>query len=286
MLAEGATSDYSGKTVLVTGGTSGIGGATAKAFAAAGAAVVITGRNAARAAGVIDSAADASGPITFLEADLRKPETADRLVAESLERLGRLDVLVNNAGVLHRYGTLETTPAQWHETMAVNLNAVFFLSRAAARVMKSQGGGAMVNVSSELGRFADSGTVSYCVTKAAVVQLTRALALDLASFGIRVNAVAPGETHTAMLESAVRKRGYTIAQGLARFAGRVPLNRVADPDEIADVIVFLASDDASYITGATLSADGGTSAAGPGGAAEDPSEDRPEDRPEDRKEEA
>jgi NAD(P)-dependent dehydrogenase (short-subunit alcohol dehydrogenase family) len=271
--AEGATMDFTGKTVLVTGGTSGIGAATAKAFAGAGAAVLFTGRDAGRAAGVIASAADATGEIAFVEADLREPGIAERLVAESLERLGRLDVLVNNAGVLHRYGTLETTPAQWHETMAVNLNAVFFLSRAAAKAMKAQGGGAIVNVSSELGRFADAGTVSYCVTKAAVVQLTRALALDLAAFGIRVNAVAPGETHTAMLESAVRKRGYTVAEGLARFAGRVPLNRVADPDEIADAILFLASDDASYVTGATLSADGGTSAAGPGGATEDRKEE-------------
>ncbi|MDP6603357.1 MAG: SDR family oxidoreductase [Rhodospirillales bacterium] len=265
--------DFSGKAVLVTGGTSGIGAATAKAFAGAGAAVVITGRNSGRAADVIASAADASGEITFLEADLREPGIAENVVADSLERLGRLDVLVNNAGVLHRFGTLETTPEQWHETMAVNLNAVFFLSRAAAQQMKEQGEGTIVNVSSELGRFADVGTVSYCVTKAAIVQLTRALALDLAGFGIRVNAVAPGETHTAMLESAVRKRGYTIDQGLARFAGRVPLGRVANPDEIADVILFLASDDASYITGATLSADGGTSAAGPGGAAEDPKEE-------------
>ena len=265
--------DFTGKAVLVTGGTSGIGAATALAFAGAGAAVLFSGRDAGRAAGVIASAADATGPIAFIEADLREPGIAERLVAETLERLGRLDVLVNNAGVLHRYGTLETTPAQWHETMAVNLNAVFFLSRAAAKAMKAQGGGAIVNVSSELGRFADAGTVSYCVTKAAVVQLTRALALDLAAFGIRVNAIAPGETHTAMLESAVRKRGYTVAEGLARFAGRVPLNRVADPDEIADAILFLASDDASYVTGATLSADGGTSAAGPGGATEDRKEE-------------
>lgn len=261
--------DFSDKIILVSGGTSGIGAATARAFAREGATVVINGRDAERAASVTEDAVGLYGKIIFIRADLRKSGSAESVVRGTFNRFGSIDVLVNNAGILHRCGTLDTKPEQWHETMDLNLNAAFFMSRAAARLMKESGGGAIVNVSSELGLFADAGTVSYCVSKAAMLQMTRAFALDLAPYGIRVNAVAPGETRTAMLTSALRSRGYNLEKGLSRLAMRVPLNRVAMPCEIAEVILFLASQDASYITGATLSADGGTSAAGPGGVNDD-----------------
>ena len=142
---------FDGRCVLVTGATSGIGAATAKAFAAEGASVVISGRNAERAAGVIAEAGETPAAIVFIAADLRDESAYETLIADATDRLGRLDVLVNNAGILHRAGSLETTPEQWAEAMSVNVNAPFFLSRAAARGMKAQGGGAIVNVSSELG---------------------------------------------------------------------------------------------------------------------------------------
>ena len=258
--------NFTGKTALVTGATSGIGAAIAAAFARAGATVMVTGRDAKRGQTVVrDINAAGGGQADFLAADLTSPSAAaDHAVAATVKRFGRLDILVNNAGAMHRVGTLDTTDAQWGETMAVNLHAVFFLTRAAGRVMKDQRSGAIVNVASELGLFADAGITAYCVSKAAVVSLTRSTALDLVEWGIRVNCIAPGETRTAMMESGIRQRGMTLEQGIARFAGRVPMKRIGEPDEIARSVLFLASDDASYITGTTLSADGGTSAAGPG----------------------
>ena len=147
--------------------------------------------------------------------------------------------------------------------------APFFLSRAAARGMKAQGGGAIVNVSSELGLYADAGTTSYCTTKGALVQLTRAMALDFAAEKIRINCVCPGRTLTPLLVGAMTQWGVSLEEGLARRREWMPMKRIAEADEIARVILFLASDDASFVTGATLSADGGTSIAGPGGAASD-----------------
>ena len=261
---------FQNKAVVVTGATSGIGAATALAFAEEGARVMVTGRSEARGQETVSKCqADGSPDSFFLQADLREPAECRRVIDEAAARFGRIDVLVNNAGMLHRVGSLETSDEQWLETMATNVNAVFFLSRAAARLMKDLGGGAIVNISSELGKFADSGTVSYCTSKAAVIQITKAMALDFAQDNVRINAICPGEVHTAMLESAVVKRGMTIEQGLARLGGRVPIKRVGRPQEIASCILFLASDDASFVTGAALSADGGTTAAGPGGAAED-----------------
>ena len=260
---------FDGRCVLVTGATSGIGAATAKAFAAEGASVVISGRNAERAAGVIAEAGETPAAIVFIAADLRDESAYETLIADATDRLGRLDVLVNNAGILHRAGSLETTPEQWAEAMAVNVNAPFFLSRAAARGMKAQGGGAIVNVSSELGLYADAGTTSYCASKGALVQLTRAMALDFAAEKIRINCVCPGRTLTPLLVGAMTQWGVSLEEGLARRREWMPMKRIAEADEIARVILFLASDDASFVTGATLSADGGTSIAGPGGAASD-----------------
>jgi len=264
--------DFSGRAVLVTGATRGIGAAIAMAFARAGAHVTITARDLARGWSVRQELEQTGATLEVIEADLSATRKYDDIVAAASERLGRLDVLVNNAAVIPRdraVGILETTDDEWFETMTVNVDAVFGLSRAAARVMKDQGAGVIVNIASEMGLFADAVAIPYAVSKAAVIHMTRALALDLAPFGVRVNAIAPGETRTAMMEEGLRARGIDVDEGLRRLAGRVPLKRIASVDEVAASVLFMASDAASYITGAVLTHDGGTTATGPGGTVAD-----------------
>lgn len=249
---------FHGKTALVTGGTSGIGAAVVRALAGDGAAVLFTGRDEGR--GRTIAAALPGGPHHFIAGDLADDAFVRTLVPEALKRLGRLDVLVNNAGTLHIAPVAETTDAQWREMFRVNVDAVFVLSRAAIAPMRAQGGGAIVNISSELGIVGGKSIGAYCATKGAVNQLTRGMALDHAAEGIRVNAVCPGEVHTPMMEVSIRGRGLAIEEGLKLYGANVPMKRVAQPEEIAKAVLFLASDAASYVTGAMLSVDGGTTA--------------------------
>ncbi len=248
---------FAGKAVLVTGGNSGIGAATVRAFAREGAAVLFTGRDRARGTAL---QAELAGTTAFVAGDLADRAFAETLVPETVKRFGRLDVLVNNAGTLHRSAPAETTDEQWDVMMAVNLDVPFILSRAAVRQMRVQGGGTIVNVASELGLVGGKGIGAYCATKGALVLLTKAMALDHADENIRINAVCPGEVHTPLLEGAIRARLMTIDDGLAFLGGQVPMKRVAEPSEIASTILFLASPAASFVTGATLSADGGSTA--------------------------
>ena len=251
--------ELEGKTALITGGTSGIGAATVRAFAAAGARILFTGRDAARGARVKDACK--SELVEFLAGDLKDAAFTDALVPEATRRMGRLDILVNNAGLLYRTAPVETSAAQWREMFLVNVDSVFVLSCAAIRAMRAaKTRGAIVNVGSETSIVGAKGLGAYAATKGAVAQLTRSMALDHAEEGIRVNAVCPGEVHTAMLESAIAQRGMAVPEGLVRLAGHVPMKRVAAPEEIAASILFLASDRASFITGALLSIDGGSTA--------------------------
>ena len=249
-----------GKSVIITGATSGIGAACAAVFAEGGARLLLTGRSEERGRGVLAAAEAAGAEAAFLAGDVKDRDFCERVVAEAVARFGRLDALVNNAGVIHRNDVLGTSDEDWAEAMAVNVNAVFWLSRAAVREMKKTGGGAIVNVSSEWGIFAGKGHVAYCTSKGAVVNLTRAMALDHGADGIRVNAVCPGEVHTPMLESGVAARGYDPATAIAEMGKGVPLGRVSQPEEQAYVIRFLASDEASYVTGALVPVDGGDTA--------------------------
>ncbi len=253
--------DLEGKVVLVSGATSGIGAACARHFGAAGAHVVVAGRDRKRGRSVADAVERAGGAATLLTGDLREPAVCARLVSDTVEALGRLDVLVNNAGVIHRASVDETSDQQWRETMAVNLDAVFQLSRAAVPVMKGQGGGAIVNVASDWALVGGPRAAAYCASKGAVLQLTRAMAVDHARDGIRVNVVCPGDTDTPMLEAEFRQRGLDREAGLGEAAAEIPLGRVATADDVARAVLFLASDAAAFITGAALPVDGGNTAA-------------------------
>jgi meso-butanediol dehydrogenase/(S,S)-butanediol dehydrogenase/diacetyl reductase len=255
---------FAGKVVLVTGSTSGIGEACARVFAESGASVMVSGRDENRGLAVVEAIRTAGGNAQFAAADLRAAGACVRLIAETIERLGGLDVLVNNAGILYTANALETTDEQWLEIMAVNLNALFYLSRAAVKHMKQMGKGAIVNVASEWGLNGEPNHVAYCASKGAVVQITRCMALDHARDNIRINSVCPGEIHTRMVDDILAKRSGDIAANLRELAAGIPMRRLAHPREVAHCVHFLASDLASYVTGTQLSVDGGNDAtAGP-----------------------
>jgi len=253
---------FKGKVVLVTGSTTGIGEACARVFAESDAAVMVCGRNEPRGRKVVQAIRAAGGRAEFTTVDVRAAGACDRLVSETIERLGGLDVLVNNAGILYSATAVDTTDEQWLDTMAVNVNALFYLSRAAIRHMKQKGGGAIVNIASEWGLNGEPNHVAYCASKGAVVQITRCMALDHARDNIRVNSVCPGEIHTQMVDDILAKKGGDLQRNLQELAAGIPLRRLASPSEVAWCVQFLASDRASYVTGANLPVDGGNDATG------------------------
>ena len=253
---------FKGKVVLVTGSTTGIGEACARVFAESDAAVMVCGRNEPRGRKVMQAIRTAGGRAEFTAVDVRAADACDRLVSETIERLGGLDVLVNNAGILYSATAVDTTDEQWLDTMAVNVNALFYLSRAAIRHMKHKGKGAIVNIASEWGLNGEPNHVAYCASKGAVVQITRCMALDHARDNIRVNSVCPGEIHTQMVDDILSRKGGDLQQNLQELAAGIPMRRVASPTEVAWCVHFLASDRASYVTGANLPVDGGNDATG------------------------
>ena len=253
---------FKGKVVLVTGSTTGIGEACARVFAESDAAVMVCGRNEPRGRKVVQAIRAAGGRAEFTAVDVRAAGACDRLVSDTIERLGGLDVLVNNAGILYSATAPDTTDEQWLDTMAVNVNALFYLSRAAIRLMKRKGEGAIVNIASEWGLNGEPNHVAYCASKGAVVQITRCMALDHARDNIRVNSVCPGEIHTQMVDDILAKKGGDLQRNLQELAAGIPLRRLASPSEVAWCVQFLASDRASYVTGANLPVDGGNDATG------------------------
>jgi NAD(P)-dependent dehydrogenase (short-subunit alcohol dehydrogenase family) len=236
------------KTVLITGATSGIGRATAERFAAAGAHVIVSGRDQKRGEQVVREIEQAGGRARFIAADLRAPDGARRLA----EAAGEVDVLVNNAGIFPFAATHETTSEQIDDVLRINVAAPFQLTAALAPGMAARGNGALINVSTMAASFGLPGAAVYGASKAAVELLTKAWAAEYGPQGVRVNAVAPGPTRTPGTEE--------MGDGLDQLATTLPLGRPADPDEIARTIVFLASDDATFVNGAILAVDGGRTA--------------------------
>ena len=236
------------KTVLVTGGTSGIGRATAERFGAASAQVVISGRDEARGQEVVAAIEDAGGRARFIAAELDAPNGAERLA----EAVGPVDVLVNNAAIFPFGPTHETAGAQVKDVFDVNVVAPFQLVASLAPGMASRGGGAVINVSTMVASVGMAGMAAYGASKAALELLTKSWAAEYGPQGVRVNAVAPGPTRTPGTAG--------MGDALDELASTLPLGRPADADEIATTIVFLASDDATYINGAILAVDGGRTA--------------------------
>jgi NAD(P)-dependent dehydrogenase (short-subunit alcohol dehydrogenase family) len=243
---------FEGKSVVVTGGSSGIGAAAVHAFVAEGARVVAVGRNPDRLADVASGSPDPDR-VHAVIADVSIRADCFRLVEEAIAWLGSIDVLVNCAGIAYLESLFDISDKTWDETIATNLSGPFWTSQAAARHMVDTGrGGAIVNVASTDAFVAESPLAHYNASKAGLVMLTQSFGHELGHLGVRVNAVAPGLTDTPMLEddleSAEFRRGYFR---------RIPLQRPARPEEQARVILFLASDDAAYVNGETIVVDGG-----------------------------
>lgn len=254
--------DLRGRVSLVTGSTTGIGEATARALATAGSTVMLHGRHEERGRAVLADLQAGGTEADLLIGDVGDPEFCQGLVDGCVERFGRIDVLVNNAGILPEGSAPETDNDAWMRCMQVNVNAVFFLSRAAVGHMQREGSGNIINISSEWGLNGEPGFVAYCTSKGALMQMTRCMALDHAAENIRVNAVCPGEIHTQMVDNWLASADGDPRENLAKLASGIPMRRVAHPDEVAACVLFLASDASSYVTGSGLSVDGGNAATG------------------------
>jgi len=245
-----------GRVALITGGTSGIGQATAVLFAREGAAVVLTGRSKERGEAVAGAIQDEGGEALFIRSDVRRADDCRQAVERTLERFGRIDVLFNNAGVYHPKTVPETTEEEWDETIDSSLKGAFLMSKYAIPSMIEQGRGSIINNSSGWGILGGDRAAAYCAAKGGLVIMTKAMAIDHGPQGIRVNCVCPGDVETPMLPDDAKKRGMAWQDYLAGASDR-PLGRIGTADEIARAVLFLASDDASFITGEALVVDGG-----------------------------
>jgi NAD(P)-dependent dehydrogenase (short-subunit alcohol dehydrogenase family) len=244
------------KIVLITGGTSGIGEATAELFAREGAKVAITGRNEARGNSVAEKIVKQGGKAIFVRTDVRRAAECRHAVNETLRAFGGLDILFNNAGVFYPHTILDCTEEEWDLQMDINLKGTFLMSKAALPGMIERGGGVIINNSSGWGIAGGDAAVAYCASKGGVVLLTKAMAIDHGRQGIRVNCICPGDVDTPMLPEDARMRGLKWEDYLAGCANR-PMGRIGTTDEIAKAALFLASEDSSFMTGAALVVDGG-----------------------------
>lgn len=245
--------NFKNKVIIVTGGASGMGAATAKLFTEAGALVNIVDKN--------ESLAKTQAKTLRATAhigDVSNSSFCDSVVESTVNTFGRLDVLVNAAGIIVRADTLATSDEDWQRIMNVNVNGLFFMSRAAIKTMKAQGSGSIINFGSIWGGVGATGVIAYCASKGAVHQITKSMALEYVKDNIRINAVCPGEVNTPMLAS--ERKAPVTPEMMQALADSVPMGRLAEPEEIARVVLFLASDAASYMTGSLVDVDAGYTA--------------------------
>jgi NAD(P)-dependent dehydrogenase (short-subunit alcohol dehydrogenase family) len=250
---------FKGKVAAVTGASSGIGRATALAFAREGAAVVIVDKDHEQGGIVARDIQEQGGQILVVPTDIAQEHEVQAMVEDVLNRWGRLDILVNNAGIYYQADVVDTPSAVWNSILGVNLSGAFLCTKYAVPAMIQGGGGVVVNVASEAGLVGIKGQVAYNVSKGGMIALTRSCAVDLAERGIRVNCVCPGTTETPLVREAVNRAPDPAAARRALEEVR-PLNRLGKPEEIAAAVLYLASSEAGYATGAILSVDGGYTA--------------------------
>ncbi|HEY5675051.1 MAG TPA: SDR family oxidoreductase [Malonomonas sp.] len=253
---------WRGKSILITGGSSGIGKATAQKFLQRGASVIINGSDAARLATALADLTPGEGAVEGVVADIRKPEECDRLVRAAVEKTGRLDALVNSAGVWLEGDSAQATEEMWNRAIDVNLKGTFFAARYAIEPL-TRTQGCIINISSDAGVTGNKGAAIYCASKGGVNLLTKALALELAERKIRVNAVCPADVATPMLSRQAEDFGNGDPEGyLNKLLAHYPTGteRFIRPEEVAELIIFLASPKAAAITGACLSIDFGITA--------------------------
>lgn len=242
-----------GKTAIITGATRGIGRACAERFVGEGAQVMLAARSADQGRQVALDLGGRDAGVSFCPCDVSRRDQVEALVQAAVEEYGRLDILVNNAGLNHKASFLETTEEDWDRVIGVDLKGSFLMSQAVARVLVAQGGGgSIINLSSVMAVLALADQVPYCAAKGGVNQLTKATAIALGRHGIRVNCIGPGPILTELMQVVVHDEDKN-----RELLDRLPLGRVGTCDEVAGVAVFLASEDAGFITGQTIYPDGG-----------------------------
>ena len=244
------------KVVIVTGGASGIGRAAALLFSREGATVAIVDIDEPKGLAVVQSIVDSGGKAVFLRCDVTKSVECRSAVNRVLKEYGKISVLFNNVGIIRRASVVDTTEEEWDRVMDTNVKSVFIFSKYVIPVMTEAGGGVIINTASGWGIMGGQKAASYCASKGAVVLLTKAMALDHGPQNIRVNCICPGDTETPLLISEARQLGIPREEFLEEAKQR-PLQRIGRPEEIANAVLFLASDAASYVTGTALVVDGG-----------------------------
>jgi NAD(P)-dependent dehydrogenase (short-subunit alcohol dehydrogenase family) len=251
---------FNEKVVIITGGTSGIGAATAKMFSKEGAITVITGRRVEKGERIVGQIRDKGGEAIYIEADHRQVKDCHRVVQKCIEQFGRIDVLFNNAGIVLKGTAEETLESDWQAVMDLNVTAVWRMSKLVIPYMRQSNKGVIINNASDWGLVGGKAAVAYCTSKGAVIQMTKAMALDHARENIRINAVCPGDTYVERwTEAGYYQNSEPVDEKRARAesGAEIPMGRVGEVEEIAQAVLFLASEEAAYITGTTLVVDGG-----------------------------
>jgi NAD(P)-dependent dehydrogenase (short-subunit alcohol dehydrogenase family) len=246
----------SGKVALITGGAAGIGRATALLFAREGAAIAIADMNVEGGQAVVAEITQAGGRALVERVDVMRRADCQRVAERTIREFGKIDILFNNAGIIRRATILDLSEEDWDRVMAVNVKSIYLLSREVIPRMQKQGGGSIVNTASGWGLAGGAKAAVYCASKGAVVLLTKAMAVDHGPQNIRVNCICPGDTDTGMLRNEAQQLGEATDHFLSEAARR-PLGRVGSPDEIAQAVLYLASDASAFVTGTALVVDGG-----------------------------